>query len=296
MALKRQVRLISVVLAVLRICYFTVQTPGAIAGEPRNRQAVPVNAPMMTDTISRTGATATTAVVRILCTKTSSVGTGFMHKSGRVITAAHVTAGCAPPEVTILDALGLSHPATAIVTDAIRDLALITVSPTPSFAPLSVASTYSQKVGTPVVTWGYPAGYTGLVPLLSVGHIAGTQTFRDANDDILCDRLVVNAAFNGGNSGGPLIDVETGLVIGVVSSKLAPLPSTIESALKALEDTKPGIQYPATRPDGSKLYLSEAKLLGMVLTYLRSQLQLVIGYSVTLEDLKAFLRANGIDP
>ena len=56
------------------------------------------------------------------------------------------------------------------------------------------------------------------------------------------------------------------------------------------------MQYTATRPDGSKVALSEAQLVGEVLNYLRSQVQLVIGYSVTTDDLVAFLREHDVTP
>jgi S1-C subfamily serine protease len=60
----------------------------------------------------------------------------------------------------------------------------------------------------------------------------------------------VNAAFNGGNSGGPLILIETGDVIGVVVSKLAPISQNTLQALKALQSNQSGITYTATAPDG----------------------------------------------
>ena len=57
---------------------------------------------------------------------------------------------------------------------------------------------------------------------------------------------VVNAAFNRGNSGGPVVLIETGEVIGVVSSKLAPISPTAKSALDALEQQKSGFTYEGT--------------------------------------------------
>jgi hypothetical protein len=43
-------------------------------------------------------------------------------------------------------------------------------------------------------------------------------------------------------------------------------------------------------------HVSEAQLVGMVLNELRRQVQLVIGKAVLLEDIKAFLTSNKIDP
>jgi hypothetical protein len=107
---------------------------------------------------------------------------------------------------------------------------------------------------------------------------------------------IVNAAFNSGNSGGPLIHIETGHVIGVVSSKLAPLSESSQSILTILEKQKYGMQYGLSRPDGTEGRISEAQLVGMVLKELRQQVQLVIGMAATAEGLWDFLTKNGVTP
>lgn len=109
-------------------------------------------------------------------------------------------------------------------------------------------------------------------------------------------RWVVNAAFNRGNSGGPLLLIETGKVIGVVSSKLAPISPNAKSALDALNKQRSGITYEATRPDGPKLTVTKGQIIGMVLTELRNQVQLVIGKAVLVEDIRNFLKGQGIQP
>jgi S1-C subfamily serine protease len=106
----------------------------------------------------------------------------------------------------------------------------------------------------------------------------------------------VNAAFNSGNSGGPLLLIETGEVIGVVSSKLAPISREAASALTALENQQSGFANTATRRDGSTFNIPEGQIVAMILRELRRQVQLVIGYAVLLDDVKAFLNTNGINP
>ena len=44
--------------------------------------------------------------------------------------------------------------------------------------PLEIASTNEFKIGTQVSTWGYPGGYFGLFPMLSVGYLAGIDAFQ----------------------------------------------------------------------------------------------------------------------
>jgi hypothetical protein len=54
--------------------------------------------------------------------------------------------------------------------------------------------------------------------------------------------------------------------------------------------------YTKTMPDGTKANVSEGQIIGDVLTYLRSQTQLVLGHAATSEALRAFFKANKIDP
>lgn len=152
-----------------------------------------------------------------------------------------------------------------------------------------------MKVGSQVSTWGFPGGYRGRSPLLSVGYLAGMDGRKLPNGNIV-KRWVVNAAFNLGNSGGPLIDIEDGSVMGVVSSKLAPVPADVESAMKALTTQNFGMQYTATRPDGSTFKISEGQVVAMVLEHLRNQTQLVIGHAVLLDDVRSFLKQHGVQP
>lgn len=99
-----------------------------------------------------------------------------------------------------------------------------------------------------------------------------------------------------GNSGGPLVHVESGKVIGVVSSKLTPMPPHIENALKQLKKSKNITQFIRTHPDGTKEKVSTANVVEEVLQYLLSQTQLVIGHTVLIGDLRNFLKANGLNP
>lgn len=68
-----------------------------------------------------------------------------------------------------------------------------------------------------------------------MGYLAGV-------DDAVVRRFV-NAAFNSGNSGGPLFLCETNDVIGTVSAKLVPFSPLAVKALKALHDEEGGPIY-----------------------------------------------------
>jgi S1-C subfamily serine protease len=222
-------------------------------------------------------------------------GTGFLHRSGIVLTAAHVVKGCTAREVVLLNAAGQDFAIASIDADDALDLALLKPSAAIPGQALSIAPVSPPEIGMQVATWGYPGGYSGLAPLLSVGYLAGTQEFKEGNNPAVL-RWVVNAAFNGGNSGGPVLSLEDGSIIGVVSSKLAPIPQEIAQILEVLQKQQYGLQYNGTKSDGTAVTYSEGQLIGEVLQYLRGQVQLVIGYSIAPEDISKFLKARKIDP
>jgi S1-C subfamily serine protease len=254
---------------------------------------IPTAAPIDTDSAGRAGDVATQSVIRLVCVDQNTVGTGFLHKSGNIITADHVVRNCNNIVIILPD--GKRGPATIIAADQDHDLALIKPSVAIGASPLVLAKSSDFKIGTQVSTWGFPGGYFGLAPLLSVGYLAGIEA-NQIRPGTIVRQWVVNAAFNGGNSGGPLIHIESGAVFGVVSSKLAPISREANEVLHLLETTNTGVGYNFTKPDGSSGHVMEAQLVAKVLDELRRQVQLVIGKAVMLEDMKAFLTANNIEP
>src|SRR6266446_288068 len=193
---------------------------------------VPVAEPIYTYSAGRGGNIAVQSVVRVICVQENSAGTGFLHNSGNIITAEHVVHGCIQPTIILPD--GSQSVTTLIASDQENDLALLKPASPINATSLQIAVNGNFAVGTQVSTWGFPGGYSGLLPMLSVGYLAGIDGFRIASGKII-RQWVVNAAFNAGNSGGPLIQIETGAVIGVVSSKLAPISAQAAQILRALE-------------------------------------------------------------
>lgn len=239
------------------------------------------------------GRRAASAVFRVICKTTHGFGTGFLHRSGLIITAAHVVSGCDRKDLEIRGA-GRRSRVAEIQMDLRADLALLRPEPKLSGTPLPISARERFPVGLQVTTWGFPQGYRGARPLLSVGYLAGTELEPTALGRV--QRWVVNAAFNSGNSGGPLLDLEDEAVMGVVCSKLAPVPPRVEAALKALERERRGVVFRARRSDGTIIELSEGEVVATVLDYLRRQTQLVIGYAATSAQIRRFLEANGVQP
>jgi len=250
---------------------------------------------MTTDLARHTANIAIASVFRIFIPAKNRSGTAFVHKSGRMITASHVIEGCSSQEVTLISSRGEKFGVKKIVIDQDRDLALVTPDGKTNAPSLQLSSTDKFAIGLQVSSWGYPAGYKGQKPLFMSGYLSGIDMV-ESRDGKNTARWVVNAAFNNGNSGGPLVDIEMGEVIGVVSSKLAPLPKDVESALTALKNQKSKFVFERKLHDGTRVTMSEAQVIEFVLEYLRSQTQLVIGYAVTIVDLKNFLGSQGIAP
>ena len=264
-----------------------------MAADNSSLKQIPVGAPIDTDSAGKGAPIALRSVIRILCPKEDSAGTGFVHKSGRVITAEHVVHSCS--EIVLLPPTGQRVGASIVTRDAELDLAVLSPAANLSLPGLTITSRTDFAIGTQVTTWGFPGGYTARVPLLAVGYLSGMEETKLQSGRV-ARQWVVNAAFNRGNSGGPLLQIETGEVIGVVSSKLAPISPTVKSAMDALANQQSGFSYSATLPDGSTRRFSEAQVVGMVLEELRNQVQLVIGKAVLAEDLRKLLKDHGIEP
>lgn len=180
------------------------------------------------------------------------------------------------------------------VADPARDLAILT--PTEKLAGgLTLGLDDTVAVGTAVSTWGFPLGYNGPAPLLSVGYLSGFIAYRKdtASTDIL-KHLVVNGAFNPGNSGGPLFASNDNRVIGIVVSKHAPITPFHVSAIKALAENRSGVTFTATDDKGKQTVFVESQIVADLLQYFRNLAQVMIGEAISVSELKAFLAEKRI--
>lgn len=200
---------------------------------------MPVAAPLSSDSAGKGGPIAMPSVFRIICPSTGSMGTGFAHQSGGVITAEHVIRGAQPQDIVIRSSSNAHYRVQKVHSDATLDLAVLQPTAMPQVQALLLSAKTDFQIGTQVSTWGYPMGYMGAGPMLTVGYLSGDEQVNGAA------QWVINAAFNSGNSGGPVLHLEDASVLGVVSSKLAPLPDHINSILQALSQQMSGFMYPS---------------------------------------------------
>lgn len=133
-----------------------------------------------------------------------STGTGFFVDTGLLLTAAHVVSGGQTVYVRAEDTTG-----TAQVTsiDQNQDLALLS---TDARGTVLTLAGQRPQVGDEVFAVGAAAGSLSMTR----GIVSGYRTV-DGHEYLQTD-----AAINGGNSGGPLLN-EAGEVVGVVVSRLS---------------------------------------------------------------------------
>jgi S1-C subfamily serine protease len=273
-------------LSVLSVTLLLAMISGAQSSTNVITAEIPINAPITSE-----------AALNIISWSVFPVvtdkgrGTGFFHRSGNVITAQHVISN-ATVIIVRTPAGDVRIHSEKVKSSEEMDLALLIPETPIKGEPLPLSTNVSLKVGSSVITWGYPGGYTGAKPLLCAGVLGGVA--RAPNG---LPTLVVNAAFNAGNSGGPLLDANDGSVAGVVISKMAPLPVHIQNIFTVLKNQGGGIGGGASvrMPDG-RLLKMQHELIAEVLEFLRSQTQLVVGYAVNTANLRIFLEARGIDP
>src|SRR3954447_17996080 len=140
-----------------------------------------------------------------------SLGSGFLiNEDGFILTNFHVTSGSSRIQVTLSDQT--QYYATVLDPDRSDDLALIKINPKRKVEYLRLGDSERLQVGQKVLAIGDPFGLEGT---LTVGVISSIgRTIEGENQQRLEGMVQTDAAINGGNSGGPLLD-SNGAVIGI---------------------------------------------------------------------------------
>lgn len=140
-----------------------------------------------------------------------SLGSGFLiEDNGFILTNYHVISGSSRIQVTLSNQT--QYYAKALDTDRSDDLALIKIEPKARLSFLRLGDSDRLQVGQKVLAIGNPFGLEGT---LTVGVVSSIGRSIDSeNDQRLQGMIQTDAAINGGNSGGPLLD-SNGAVIGI---------------------------------------------------------------------------------
>jgi hypothetical protein len=258
-----------------------------LAQQKKAEEVIPTATQWTLDAAGPSQRSAIGSVYMMYCPIARAKGTGFLLKNGLVVTNAHVVAGCSAEQMIARPSIGPDVRFSKMATDQTVDLALL--RPTIALSGgLDLGSDRDPTVGTAVSTWGYPLMYNGPAPLLSVGYVAGFNS-EDAPGGRHVKHLVVNGAFNPGNSGGPLFQSKSNKVIGVVVAKFHLYPPSVKQAIDVMANNKNGLQYTGTDENGNTSMISEAQVVASVLEQFYRTTQVMIGEAISLSELKTFL-------
>jgi S1-C subfamily serine protease len=140
-----------------------------------------------------------------------SLGSGFLiNDGGFILTNFHVISGSSRIQVTLHDQT--QYYAKALDVDRSDDLALIQITPKKKLDFVRLGDSEHIQVGQKVLAIGNPFGLEGT---LTVGVVSSIGRAIDGeNQQRLEGMIQTDAAINGGNSGGPLLD-SNGSVVGI---------------------------------------------------------------------------------
>jgi S1-C subfamily serine protease len=143
----------------------------------------------------------------------SGVGTGLIVGSdGLILTNAHVVSGASSIQVTLPS--GQTVAGTVYGVSSTTDLAIVKVNAT-GLTVATLGDSNSLQVGQTVVAIGDPLGQ--FTDSATAGIVSGLNRTITVENETLTGLVQTDAAVNGGNSGGPLID-SSGNVVAIVTA------------------------------------------------------------------------------
>ena len=152
---------------------------------------------------------------RVLQQQVQGAGSGFViSPDGYIVTNDHVAGNAARITVAFPD--GMQLPAELIGTDPETDVALLKVTPEHDLAYLAFEEEEDAIVGEWAVALGNPFGlFMAAEPSVTVGVVSAVgRDFPVQEGRVFRDMIQTDAAINGGNSGGPLVNA-LGRVLGM---------------------------------------------------------------------------------
>jgi len=194
------------------------------------------------------------------------VGSGFLcHSKGYVLTCAHLInltyklAMVLPQPINDFNPLTLERvnffDVNVAQYDAENDVALLKISNTLSISgPDNILGDDHQvMVGSSAAYLGYPFGQSGLHALKLSSSIISSKVISTNTRQYQLDAMI-----HEGNSGGPLIDIATGKIIGIISGRFSPTGNGggIKIGNHAI-GTESSISYATTISYGKELLKSE---------------------------------------
>jgi hypothetical protein len=207
-----------------------------------------------------------------------------------IVTNEHVIRGCTSSDAYAISPENTRVGFTLLISDEGRDLA-IAVPASPQKGGLHLSSEADPPPATQVSTWGYPFVFNGTSPLYSVGYVSGYRV--NISQGRSSKRIILNAAINHGNSGGPLLLGKDNNVIGVVVATRLFFPPFVKQMLDELLKA-PGAWYygfTITRRNGQQIKISPSQwqIMGMLFDQFFQKTQTMIGEAISASELAAML-------
>ena len=144
----------------------------------------------------------------------SRVGSGFLYNNkGDIVTNAHVIEDATSIKVTLTNAE--PYPAAIVGIGETDDIAVIRVPQLINQRPIAFDASTRFDIGSDIIAVGSPLGLQNSV---SVGIISGVNRTFDIGDFLYENVYQISSNITHGNSGGPLIDRGSGMVIGINSA------------------------------------------------------------------------------
>ena len=271
------------------LCALMVLTPLAALFSSGQRQE-PTATRWLLESATPTQRASINSVFMLACPKSGKKGTAFLLRSGTIVSNEHVVRGCRAEDLWARSPTNTTVRFSSLITDGDRDLALL--RPTERLQGGLELSTHSDPgLEARVTTWGFPLSHEGPAPLLSVGYVAGYDS--RAAESRTIKRIVVNGAFNPGNSGGPLLEHVSNKVIGVVVTKwtlFSPLAESVTQGFKTGRGVSTFGRFSILQADGTARTVSDQEATAATLQEFYDQVQVMIGEAISVEELRAFLR------
>lgn len=217
MKVKKLPIILSIVLLFLGICtliylFFTWQSEDISISNPNIKQIQTENDTVDLKTIIHE---AEKNVVQIEARTdiTTLTGSGFLYnEKGDIITNAHVIQDA--ETIYVRTANARVYPAAVIKIGETTDIAVIRVPQLAGEEGLAIEKEATAEIGDEVIALGSPHGFQNTVTL---GIISGTERNFTVDGFDYSNVYQISAQITHGNSGGPLINRNTGNVIGINS-------------------------------------------------------------------------------
>ncbi len=211
------------------------------------------------------------------------VGTGFVVAPGRIATAYHVVKDLPRGSIFLVPAdketFDLQQSSAEVVaSESKHDIALLDCPSLKNLPALPLHHSLEVNMGEEALVLGFPLSDPTLTA--TRGMVAGRSKMKLLETDpALTEMFKLDASINLGNSGGPVIHVASGKVIGVIRAKAGSLSKHLRVFKKK-------------KQTGAKISIKGddlIKLMQDILTDMERNLQLGLGYAVSVDYLRTLL-------